>query len=214
MKSLRTKHVIVQAKTRELAIKKALQQLNTTMDQVNVQLIQEPRRGILGFFQRDAKVFVECTRTPDEKAELFLRGCIEKMGINPVVEFLPGPVPHSKYIQIKGENLGVLIGKKGRTIDSLQYLVNLVANQDTNEPIRFLLDVNGYRRKREELLYQLVQRVSSKVKKERKSVKLAPMSAFERKIIHTFIESDPALITKSEGVEPNRSVVVKLKTPE
>ncbi len=214
MKSLRTKHVTVQAKTKERAIEEALQQLNTSVDQANVKILQEPRKGILGFFQRDAKVYVECNRPPNEKAKLFLNGCIEKMGIHPEIEFLPGPVAQSIYIQIKGDNLGILIGKKGRTIDSLQYLVNLVANQDTHQPIRFLLDVNGYRKKREELLVQLAKRVAKKVKKERKSVKLEPMPAFERKIIHTFFENDPELITESEGTEPNRSVRVRLKTPE
>lgn len=215
MKWLRYKQTIVQARTKEQAIQKALEKLNTTADQAKVQVIQEPRKGIFGFFQRDAKVLVECKRTPNEKVRLFLHSLMEKMEIHPspMIEFTSGSIVDSTYIQIKGEKLGVLIGKKGQTLDSLQYLVNLVANQDTKQLVRFVLDVNGYRKKREQLLLQLVKRVSRIVKKEKRAVKLEPMSSFERKVIHMLVDQDPDLTTKSEGIEPNRSVVVKLKNP-
>lgn len=140
--------------------------------------------------------------------------CFKKMGMEPKLEFSPGPVTQSKYIHITHDQLEAMADKKGRLIDSLQYLVNLVANRDTDQPIHYRLDFNGLRKKRDKQLIQLANRVSKKVKKEKRSIKLEPMPAFERKMIHAFLKDDPELVTESEGVEPNRSVVVKLKTPE
>ena len=215
MKSLRYKQVIVEANTTEHAVEKALTQLNITRDQAtSIQVLQKPRKGILGFLKRDAKVLVRCNRSPDERAEQFLRACFDKMGIDPDLTFSPGPVTQSKYIQLQGEQLAILLDRKGRTVEALQYLVNLVANRDHHQPIHYRLDVNGSQKERDQQLIQLASRVSAKVKKERRSIKLVPMPAFERKMIHTLIKHDPALTTESEGIEPNRSVVVRLKNPE
>ena len=114
MKWLRYKQTIVQARTKERAIQKALKKLNTTADQAKVQVIQKPRKGIFGFFQRDAKVLVECKRTPNEKVRLFLHSLMEKMEIypSPTIQFTSGSIVDSTYIQIKGQKLGLLIGKK------------------------------------------------------------------------------------------------------
>lgn len=210
MKPLRWKHIVVQAKTKELAIEKALKQLNASPDQIETKVIEEPRKGIFGFFQRDAKVLVECLRPPVERAELFLSECIEKMGLETELEILPSSQANSKMINLKGENLGILIGKRGRTIDALQYLVNLVANQDAKEATYFVLDADGYRKKREKLLVQLAMRTADQVKRERKPIKLDPLPPMERKIIHTVLQDDPEIKTESEGVEPRRAVIIKI----
>lgn len=215
MKSLRYKQVIAQANTTEHAIEKALTHLQITREQATlVQVLQKPRKGILGFLKRDAKVLVRCNRSPDERAEQFLRACLDQMGIHSELTFSPGPVTQSKYIHLRSEQLTTLLDRKGRTMEALQYLVNLVANRDHPQPIQYRLDVNGSQKERDQQLIQLAERVSAKVKKERRSIKLVPMPAFERKMIHTLIKQDPALTTESEGIEPNRSVVVKLKKIE
>lgn len=209
MKFPKSKHVVVKAKTKESAVEEALKQLGATPDQIELQILEEPRKGLFGLFAREAKVLATCPRSPVEKAEIFLSGCIEKMGFDTEIEILPGPNAHAKLVNLKGEDLGILIGKKGRTIESLQYLVNLVANQDAKEPIRFILDAGGYRKRREETLIQLAKRTASKVKRGQKSIKLDPMPAIERKIIHTVLQDDPEILTQSEGVDPHRSIVVK-----
>ena len=212
MKSLRYKQVIGQASNTELAIEKALKELKITKEQAtSIQILQQPRKGFLGFWKRDAKVLVKCYCSPDEIAERFLRECLRKMGMNPELTFSPGPVAQSRYIQIDDKQLEKLADRKGRMINSFQYLVNLVANRDANQPIHYRLDLNGSRKERDRELIQLAQRVAKIAKQEQRAVKLEPMSAFERKMIHNYFKDDPVLTTESEGVEPHRSVVVKLK---
>ena len=114
------------------------------------------------------------------------------------------------YVDMKGENMGILIGKRGQTLDSLQYLANRVANKHQSGYVRVKLDTENYRARREETLKHLAKNIAHKVKRNRRPVILEPMNPYERRIIHSTLQSDPYVTTHSEGEEPYRKVVVKL----
>ena len=113
-------------------------------------------------------------------------------------------------ITMEGKNMGILIGKRGQTLDSLQYLTNRVANKMQDGYVRVKLDTEDYRRRRKETLENLAKNIASKVKRTRRTVALEPMNPYERRIIHSALQSDPAVSTHSEGEEPYRKVVVTL----
>ena len=113
-------------------------------------------------------------------------------------------------INMEGNNMGILIGKRGQTLDSLQYLVNRVANKMQDGYVRVKLDTEDYRRRRKETLENLAKNIASKVKRTRRTVSLEPMNPYERRIIHSALQADPAVSTHSEGEEPYRRVVVTL----
>ena len=113
-------------------------------------------------------------------------------------------------INMEGNNMGILIGKRGQTLDSLQYLTNRVANKMQSGYVRVKLDTEDYRRRRKETLENLAKNIASKVKRTRRTVSLEPMNPYERRIIHSTLQSDPAVATHSEGEEPYRRVVVTL----
>lgn len=115
------------------------------------------------------------------------------------------------YVDMKGENRGILIGKRGQTLDSLQYLANRVANKHQSGYVRVKLDTENYRARREETLKHLAKNIAHKVKRNRRPVILEPMNPYERRIIHSTLQSDPYVTTHSEGEEPYRKVVVTLK---
>ena len=115
------------------------------------------------------------------------------------------------YVDMKGENMGILIGKRGQTLDSLQYIANRVANKHQSGYVRVKLDTENYRARREETLKHLAKNIAHKVKRNRRPVILEPMNPYERRIIHSTLQSDPYVTTHSEGEEPYRKVVVTLK---
>lgn len=115
------------------------------------------------------------------------------------------------YVDMKGDNMGILIGKRGQTLDSLQYLANRVANKHQSDYVRVKLDTENYRARREETLKHLAKNIAHKVKRNRRPVILEPMNPYERRIIHSTLQSDPYVTTHSEGEEPYRKVVVTLK---
>ena len=114
-------------------------------------------------------------------------------------------------IELSGDEMGVLIGKRGQTLDSLQYLVSLVVNKDSEEYIRVKVDTEDYRKRRKETLENLAKNIAYKVKRTKRSVSLEPMNPYERRIIHSALQNDKYVTTHSEGEEPFRRVVVTLK---
>lgn len=143
------------------------------------------------------------------KGKQFLMDMFTKMGLTVTIEKLTSP--DSITFQIHGENLGILIGKHGQTLDAIQYLTNLVANKEVNGHYHIIVDVEHYRSRREETLMQLARRLASKVKRTRQKVSLEPMSAYERKIIHLTLQDESHIVTDSEGEEPYRHVVIAYK---
>lgn len=147
-----------------------------------------------------------------DKARAFLERVIELLGVEATVDV----EQQGEYtvLQIEGNHLGILIGRRGETLDALQYLTNLAANRDKTdqaERVRVILDAEGYRKRRENTLRNLAYRLAEKVKREKRRAALEPMSPLERRIIHTALQDDESVETYSEGEEPFRRVVIAYK---
>ena len=127
------------------------------------------------------------------------------------IAFVPVDEEGALSITMEGKNMGILIGKRGQTLDSLQYLANRVANKHQEGYVRVKLDTENYRARREETLRHLAKNIAHKVKRNRRPVALEPMNPYERRIIHSALQSDPYVMTHSEGEEPFRKVVITLK---
>lgn len=193
------------------AIKAALDELGVTIDDVIVEIIEEPTKGLLGMIGKKPaviKVFVK--ENPENLARKKLVTLLDQMKLEYVidkVEFQPGTV----RINITGKDMGLLIGRKGETLNSVQFLVGLMVNREVEEKVRVVLDVEDYRLRREESLQSLAVKLSEKVKRTRRSVVMRPMSPQERRVVHTALQGDPEIVTFSQGDEPNRKVVISLK---
>lgn len=198
-------------KTVEEAKEKALNKLNVTEDKVEVEVIDEGNKGILSIIgKRPAKVKVKLKEDYCTKAKEFLKSILENMKVN--AEIYVTESENTINISLKGANIGILIGYRGETLDSLQYLVSLVVNKKhETEYKRVVLDAEDYRAKRAETLRRLAERISRKVQKTGRSMKLEPMNPYERRIIHSALQEDKNIKTYSEGDEPHRYVVIDLK---
>lgn len=197
------------AKTVEEALKLALIDLDAKQEEVNVEILDEPKKAILGLIGgKEAKVRVSLKETSDRKAKQFLEDVFEKMNIvGKITSRIDGK---DLYVSVDGADMAVLIGRRGQTLDSLQYLVSLVVNKDREDYIRVVLDTENYREKRKDTLEKLANRLAYKAKKMRKDIILEPMNPYERRIIHSSLQSNPYVSTKSEGEEPFRKVIIFL----
>lgn len=205
------KVIEITGKSVDDAVKCALKELNVTEDKVQVEVIDEGSKGLFNFIgTRPAKVRVTVKRDYACEAKAFLRDILDCMGIK--AEIRVKEEADAIRINITGPNMGTLIGYRGETLDSLQYLVSLIVNKGhDSEYKRIILDTENYREKREETLKRLAMRIASKVYKTRKCVRLEPMNPYERRIIHSALQNDANVETYSEGDEPYRRVIVDLK---
>ena len=201
------------AKTMEEALESALEELGVSEDRVTVEILEEPSKGLFGFIGgKPARILVN-VRPLDALTvgKQFLSDLFQSMHIAVELEVAVPEEEGPVAVNLRGEDLGILIGKHGQTLDALQYLTNLAANRDAEEKIKFVIDVEEYRRRRAETLTRLAQRLASKVKRMGEPVVLEPMTPHERKIIHMALQDDRRISTYSEGEEPNRKVVIALK---
>lgn len=203
------KECIKNGKTVEEAIAACLAELKVERSQVQVEVLQEPSKGFIGLFSKPAQVKVIYIETPVNRGITFLKNVCHKMGLNIDIN----TEIHGDYVtlNITGEDkeaLGVLIGRRGDTLDALQYLVNLVANKQAEDRQKFVLDVEGYRKRREQTLQRLALKMAEKVKRYGKEIALEPMSPQERRIIHTALQNHKYVYTTSEGEEPFRKIVI------
>ena len=199
-------------KTVEDAVKKALIELNVTEDKIQFEILEEGSKGLFSFIgSKPAKILVKVGRDYINDAKVFLQGILESMKIEADIDIVEEK--EAIKININGKDMGILIGYRGDTLDSLQYLVSLVINKGhEREYKRVLLDTENYRQKREETLKRLADKVSFRVKRSGRYVKLEPMNPYERRIIHFALQDNPYVDTYSEGEEPYRRVVVDLKS--
>lgn len=160
--------------------------------------------------QRRTVELAEVTEETVKAVETFLKDTLKAMGMDVEIESKIEE-DGSLNVEMKGENMGILIRKRGQTLDSLQYLANRVANKHQSGYVRVKLDTENYRARREETLKHLAKNIAHKVKRNRRPVALEPMNPYERRIIHSALQSDPYVTTHSEGEEPYRKVVVTLK---
>jgi spoIIIJ-associated protein len=198
-------------KTVDDAITEALIALETTSDKIEYEVIEEGGGGLFGMFSKDAKIKARKKATDEDILKDFLSGVLEKMEIDavPIIEI--DEEVKCININIDGADTGDLIGKRGQTLDAVQYLASIVANKGKDDYYRVKLDTRNYRERRQKTLENLAKNVASKVKKTRRKVVLEPMNPYERRIIHSYLQNDRFIETKSQGEEPNRKVVVYYK---
>ena len=204
------KKLLASGKTIEDAVRSGLAQLGVKEDRVNVKVLEQPSKGLFGLIgAKEAKVELELLPDGVEEAIAFLREVSGAMELTVSVERVDEN--DAVRINITGSDLGILIGRRGQTLDSLQYLTNIVANRHSDRYLRIVLDAEQFRERRRQTLEALSERMAMKVVRTRKEVVLEPMTSQERKIIHARLQSNPNVKTYSQGDEPNRRIVIALK---
>ena len=205
------KTIEMTGKTVEEALKHALDELKLTKDKVDVEVIDEGSKGLFNLIgAKPAKVKV--TAKPDslDNAKTFLVNVLSSMDINADIDIKEEN--DIIKINLKGPKMGLVIGYRGETLDSLQYLVSLVVNKNHENPYKkVVLDAENYRHKREETLIKVAQKTAYKVKKSGRPYKLEPMNPYERRIIHSALQEYTDIKTYSEGEEPFRRIIISLK---
>lgn len=229
--------IIKSAKTVDEAVKLALGELSADIADVDVKVIEKPKSGFLGFGSRDALVEVSlknekefekeedsqpsvevscckeavCAKSDDiEKIEEFLKGLISNMGVNGEISYDEDEEAINLYIN-ESDDFKVLIGKSGETLESIQYLLSIFARRNTSLEKRVYLDINGYKKRKEETIRETAMTFAKKAIRYKKVMRLRPMNAYERRIVHSTLHNMKGVFTVSEGEEPHRKVVIKPK---
>ena len=201
----------ISAKNLDEAITQALIRLEITSDQLEYEVIDKGSSGILGIGSRPAVIQAKRKFSLEGSAKDFLQEVLKTMGMEVEIGVIYDPVEKAMDIDLKGDDMGILIGKRGQTLDSLQYLTSLVVNKYSEEYVRVKLDIENYRERRKETLETLAKNISYKVKRTKRAVALEPMNPYERRVIHSALQGDRFVLTRSEGEEPFRHVVISLK---
>jgi len=197
-------------KNLEEAIALALEELGADRENAIVEVLEEGSKGLFGLIgAKMAKVRVTRKETAGEKVLKYLKDVFEKMRVNVQVEMEEDE--NTVFINIEGEDSGIIIGRRGDTLEALQYLASLVINKKEKEYKRVIIDIENYRKKREDTLIRLSNKLAERVLRTRKSITLEPMSPYERRIIHSTLQNNKYVKTYSLGEEPNRKVVIALK---
>ena len=196
-------------KTVQEAINLALDELNVEMDNADIEVLDEGSKGLFGLGGKVARVRVTLRNIKNIQAEKFLQDVFSKMKVSVDIETQEDE--ESMTLRIKGKDSGIIIGRRGETLDALQYLTSLVVNKNREEYKRVTVDIENYRQKREETLVRLANRLAERVARYRKSVTLEPMNPYERRIIHSSLQNNKMVETYSVGDEPNRKVVISLR---
>ena len=204
------KRVIVSEDTIGEALNKGLERLGTIKEKVDYEVLQDSEEGFLGMFGgQKARIKINNPETKTEHAEIFLQRLLDNLSSDLEVEVIEENKEDQKIIlNITGEDLGLVIGYRGKTLDALQYLTNLAINKGEEDYLQVVLDAEGYRNRRKKTLEKLAIKMSKKAKSKGTRVKLDPMPPHERKIIHTTLQRKSGVSTHSEGQEPYRKVVI------
>jgi spoIIIJ-associated protein len=209
------KSIETTGRTEEDAISAALTQLGKTRDEVSVELLERGKTGFLGIGAVLAKVRVSYEEQDSKVTELetFLNGLFDRMGIEATIKSELNEEDNTISVELSGAHVGALIGRRGETLDAIQHLSNYVINNGGGERTRVNIDAENYRAKRADALTHLAKKVAAKVVKNRRSVTLEAMNAYERHVIHTALQDFDGVTTYSTGAEPNRRVVVAYERP-
>lgn len=199
------------AKTVNDAITEACKALGVTSDKLDYKVVEEGSNGFLGIGAKDAQIEAAVKNSVSDVASDFLKDVFAAMNIIVVVDVKYNADNNEMNIDLSGDDMGVLIGKRGQTLDSLQYLVSLVVNKGNEDYIRVKVDTENYRERRKSTLENLAKNMAYKVKRTRRPLHLEPMNPYERRIIHSALQNDKFVTTHSEGEEPYRHVVITLK---
>lgn len=201
----------ISAKNVDDAITQATVQLGITSDQLEYEVLDKGSTGFLGIGSKNAVIKARKKFSIDENVVEFLSSIFDAMKMEVEILVAVNEEEHIIEVELKGDDMGILIGKRGQTLDSLQYLTNLVINKHSDEYYKVKIDTEDYRKRRKETLENLAKNIAYKVKRTKRPVSLEPMNPFERRIIHSALQNDRYVTTHSEGDEPYRHVVVTLK---
>jgi spoIIIJ-associated protein len=208
------REVTATGQTIEQAVQIALQQLSSTEEEVEIKVIEDGKKGFLGFGAKPAKVLVVKKKTLIEKTYDYLLNIVKSLDETADVHFeLQGTKEQTFLFTIKGDKVALIIGKRGNTLNALQFLVQTYVNRHSKQLIHVVVDAENYRLKRKESLEILAKKTAQTVLKTRKAVSLEPMPSFERKIIHHILTDMPNISTKSVGQDPHRQLVIDFKKP-
>ncbi len=211
------------AKTVEEAVTAATVAMGITSDELDYEVIEKGSTGFLGLGAKPAIIkarkkeeVVKQAASADttglvEKTKEYLDSLFKAMDIETEVTIDFDEENNNMDINLEGSEMGILIGKRGQTLDALQYLISLFVNKESEAYVRVKLDTENYRARRKDTLENLAKNIAFKVKRSRRSVTLEPMNPYERRIIHSALQNDKYVATRSEGEEPYRKVVVYLK---
>lgn len=193
------------------AITEACTSLGVESSKLDYEVIEKGSNGLLGIGRKPAVIKARKKETVKDAVVKFLNDIFNAMEIVVDIDINYDEENHNMDIELKGNDMGILIGKRGQTLDSVQYLASLVANRESDEYVRVKVDTENYRKRRKETLENLARNISYKVRKTRRTVFLEPMNPYERRVIHSALQNDRYVETHSEGDEPYRKVVVTLK---
>jgi spoIIIJ-associated protein len=187
--------------------------LGTTREKIEYEVVDEGSKGFLGIGSRQAKIKAKIKEEPKKSVEVIAKEFLDSVfaAMNLEVDVKIQMHEDMMDVDFSGNEMGILIGKRGQTLDSLQYLLSLVVNKNCEDYIKVKVDTENYRQRRRETLESLAKNIAFKVKRTKRSISLEPMNPFERRVIHSALQNDKYVITKSEGEEPYRHVVVSLK---
>ena len=199
------------AKSIDDAITEACKAFSVTSDKLEWEVVSEGSSGFLGIGSKDAVIKAKVKSSIVDNAKAFLSEVFAAMNMTVVINVEFDPESKEMNVDLSGDDMGVLIGKRGQTLDSLQYLTSLVVNKGEDNYIRVKVDTENYRKRRQDTLENLAKNIAFKVKRTKRSVTLEPMNPYERRIIHSALQDDPYVTTMSEGEDPYRHVVIILK---
>lgn len=201
------KQVTASGKTVDDAVQSALQQLNANQDQVNIDIIDEGKKGLFGIFgAKRAIVKVTFKEDPIDLATEYLENLAQVFSTD--ISINVSQKEKELTFNLSGDKIAMIIGKRGQTLNAIQHLVQVMINRQSKDYYRVIVDAEGYRARREATLKQLAERLADKALKIKRKVTLEPMPSFERKIIHSVLQNHLRVETNSEGSDPNRFVVI------
>jgi spoIIIJ-associated protein len=192
------------------AVDLALKELAASIDDVEVEILEESSKGILGLLMvKQARVKVTLKENSLQRAAILLKNIFQTMDLDVTTDVSENE--KAVFINLEGPDLGILIGRRGETLDALQYIVNLSVNKNQETRKKIIIDIEGYRSRREKTLEKLALKLADKAKLRGRNVVLEPMSAQERRIIHTALQGRDDIFTFSEGEEPYRKIIISPK---
>ena len=205
-------YIEVSAKTVEDALTDASVQLGITSDQLEYEIVEKGSNGFLGLIgSKNATIRVKVKSSVEDEVKEFLTSVFNAMKMQVEIDINKNEDERFLDVELKGDDMGVLIGKRGQTLDSLQYLTSLAINKHSDVYYKVKIDTEDYRKRRRDTLENLARNIAYKVKRTKRPVSLEPMNPFERRVIHSALQNDRYVTTHSEGEEPYRHVVVTLK---
>ncbi len=205
-------YIEVSAKNVEEAITEASVQLGTTSDGIEYEVLEKGSSGFLGIGSKNAIIRAKKKETIEDRIRSFLSSVFDAMDMEVQIDIrMSEEAANTIDVELSGDEMGILIGKRGQTLDSLQYLTSLAINKNSDTYYKIKVDTENYRQRRKETLENLAKNIAYKVKRTKRPVSLEPMNPFERRVIHSALQNDRYVTTYSEGEEPYRYVVVALK---